>query len=236
MEGTLETLRTTEEIREGLEFPEATTETEKIDAYVGAVEVIVTKSREILVDGTRTDRDFLVAFIGDKAAPLPEGGGRITQGGQELSSVPIVLQADKNAHWRDVQEVLDSCREVGAHRVYWTVITKDGPALAPVFLNLEDTRTKDRAARPIRFTLRLKRACGQDRTFVHFSEDEMGPLPRCTKDIDKELPQWRVEGKPLIGAIEAWGYVPFKDIVLVMTTIKGKVDRLVLRPAPGWDW
>ncbi len=64
----------------------------------------------------------------------------------------------------------------------------------------------------------------------------MGPLPRCTKDILKELPQWRVEGRPLFGAVDAWGCVPFQDVLLVMETIREKVDRLSLRPAPGWTW
>ena len=62
------------------------------------------------------------------------------------------------------------------------------------------------------------------------------PTIGCTKDIEKELPQWRVEGQPLFCAIEAWGCVPFEDVVLAMTTIKGKVDRLTLREAPGWSW
>ncbi len=170
MEGTLGRLRTTAEIRESLELPEVSTATAKIDSLVGEVEVIVTKSREILVDGTRSDRDFLVRFIGDQAAPRPEDGGRITRGGQELSKIRIRILADRNAHWRDIQEVLDSCREVGAHRVYFTVLSRGGPALLPAFLNLEDTRAKDRAAKPIRFTVRLRRSRGQERTFVGFSE------------------------------------------------------------------
>jgi biopolymer transport protein ExbD len=234
--GTTGTLRPAEEIRASIECPETEIETVGIDSLVGEVEVIVAKSREILVDGTRCDRDFLLRFIGDKAAPRPEGGGRITRGGQELSSLPVRLLADRDAHWRDVQEVLDACREVGAHRLFFTVATKAGPALLPVLLNLEDTRTKDREANPIRFTLRLRRSCGQDRTFVYFSEIEMGPLPRCTEEILKELPQWRVEGRPLVGAVEAWGGVPFQDVVLAVQTLMGKVDRLELRPAPGWEW
>ena len=236
MEGTSGELRTAEEIRESLALPDAETETTPIDDLMGAVEVIVTATREILVDGTRSDRDFIVQYVGDKAEGKPEGGDRITRSGQELSARAVRLLADRNAHWRDVQEVIDSCREVGVHRIHWTVQTPEGPALAPVFLNLEDTRKKDRAAKPIRFTLRLKRSCGQDRTFVNFSEVEMGPLPRCIAKIGRELPQWRVEEKPLFGTVEAWGCVPFQDVVSVVIAIKSKVDRLSVRPAPGWDW
>jgi len=236
MEGTLGELRTTEEIRESIELPEATTPTTRIEDLVGAIEVIVTKTREILVEGTRSDRDFIVRYIGDKAAERPEGGGRLTRAGQELSAKEVRLVVDRNAHWRDVQEVLDACREVGVHRIHWTVATSDGPALAPVFLNLEDTRTKDRAAKPVRFTLRLTRSCGQERTFVYSSEIEMGPLPRCIARIEKELPQWRVEERPLFATLEAWGCVPFQQVVTAIAVLREKVDRFSLRPAPGWTW
>jgi biopolymer transport protein ExbD len=239
MEGTLEERLTTEEIRKSMSLPEvskeAASETIRIQKRVGVVEVIVTANREILVNGTPSDRDFIVRVVRDKAAAMPEAGDRKTPSGHKLSALPVYLLADRGALWCDVQEVLDACREAGAYKVYWMVSTGDDPALMPAFLAAEDTAAADRAAQPARFTLKLKRSRGQDRTFVRFSEIEMGPLPRSIENIEKELAEWRVEGVPLHAVIEAWGSVPFEDVLLAVRALMGDVDRLSFRASPRPD-
>lgn len=179
------------------------------------IRVALGAEREVFAGGQRMSWPVLTEYLQEHAEEKRE-----LDENRRPSARAVLLSADREAWWRDVQWTLEACADKGVriYRVYLAVLDADGePAVLPVILPKDPTVPREEVAT---LMVELRHVDDEAGTRIKLLDSILRPGDRGFAELDREIGQILENFPGLPASLDGRADIPVVDAVRTLDAFR----------------